>query len=143
MSADDTAITAGATGAMPRRKVSVMATGTVKWFNDAKGFGFITQEGGEDVFVPTPPSRRKASRALLKVIGSSSTSPAARRGCRLRTSVRYSTSALRAAAHASVVLFVGRGGHTPLARAAPENRGRGRARCGLAGELVPLIALRL
>jgi CspA family cold shock protein len=25
--------------------------GTVKWFNDAKGFGFITQEGGEDVFV--------------------------------------------------------------------------------------------
>jgi len=28
-----------------------MATGTVKWFNAAKGFGFITQEGGEDVFV--------------------------------------------------------------------------------------------
>jgi CspA family cold shock protein len=28
-----------------------MATGKVKWFNDAKGFGFITQEGGEDVFV--------------------------------------------------------------------------------------------
>ncbi|MEP0775254.1 MAG: cold-shock protein [Acidobacteriota bacterium] len=28
-----------------------MATGTVKWFNDAKGFGFITQESGEDVFV--------------------------------------------------------------------------------------------
>ncbi len=26
-------------------------TGTVKWFNDAKGFGFISQEGGEDVFV--------------------------------------------------------------------------------------------
>jgi len=26
-------------------------TGTVKWFNDAKGFGFIAQEGGEDVFV--------------------------------------------------------------------------------------------
>ena len=25
--------------------------GTVKWFNDAKGFGFITTEGGEDVFV--------------------------------------------------------------------------------------------
>lgn len=25
--------------------------GTVKWFNDAKGFGFITMEGGEDVFV--------------------------------------------------------------------------------------------
>ena len=26
-------------------------TGTVKWFNDAKGFGFITSESGEDVFV--------------------------------------------------------------------------------------------
>ena len=25
--------------------------GTVKWFNDAKGFGFITPESGEDVFV--------------------------------------------------------------------------------------------
>jgi len=28
-----------------------MAIGTVKWFNDAKGFGFVSQEGGEDVFV--------------------------------------------------------------------------------------------
>jgi CspA family cold shock protein len=27
------------------------STGTVKWFNDAKGFGFITTDGGEDVFV--------------------------------------------------------------------------------------------
>lgn len=28
-----------------------MQKGTVKWFNDAKGFGFIEQEGGPDVFV--------------------------------------------------------------------------------------------
>jgi len=28
-----------------------VASGTVKWFNEAKGFGFISQEGGEDVFV--------------------------------------------------------------------------------------------
>ena len=28
-----------------------MAEGTVKWFNDAKGFGFIEQENGNDVFV--------------------------------------------------------------------------------------------
>ncbi len=28
-----------------------MVNGTVKWFNDSKGFGFIEQENGEDVFV--------------------------------------------------------------------------------------------
>jgi CspA family cold shock protein len=28
-----------------------MEKGTVKWFNDAKGFGFITRENGPDVFV--------------------------------------------------------------------------------------------
>jgi CspA family cold shock protein len=34
------------------REVFFMATGTVKWFNDAKGYGFITPEGGEkDLFV--------------------------------------------------------------------------------------------
>ncbi len=31
--------------------MSDRSTGTVKWFNNAKGFGFITREGGEDIFV--------------------------------------------------------------------------------------------
>jgi cold shock protein len=33
------------------RRSFQVANGTVKWFNEAKGFGFIQQEGGEDVFV--------------------------------------------------------------------------------------------
>jgi CspA family cold shock protein len=33
------------------RGVKSMATGRVKWFNNSKGFGFIEQEDGEDVFV--------------------------------------------------------------------------------------------
>jgi CspA family cold shock protein len=32
-------------------KETPMETGTVKWFNDAKGFGFISRQNGEDVFV--------------------------------------------------------------------------------------------
>jgi CspA family cold shock protein len=39
------------TGLRPHTRNRYMAQGKVKWFNDAKGFGFITQESGEDVFV--------------------------------------------------------------------------------------------
>ena len=36
---------------VPGQEGSTRAKGPVQWFNDAKGFGFIAQDGGKDVFV--------------------------------------------------------------------------------------------
>jgi hypothetical protein len=46
--------------------------GTVKWFNDAKGYGFLSRENGEDVFVHSPRYRQAVSEACKKDKGCSS-----------------------------------------------------------------------
>lgn len=53
MSEGNPAATVGALegASKPEERYGSMAQGRVKWFNEAKGYGFITQEGGEDVFV--------------------------------------------------------------------------------------------
>jgi len=44
-----------------------MATGTVKWFNESKGFGFITpDEGGEDLFAHFSAIQSKGFRTLTE-----------------------------------------------------------------------------
>jgi len=47
--------------------MSDRVSGTVKWFNDSKGFGFIEQEGGGDVFVHLSAIRADATKTFTVV----------------------------------------------------------------------------
>jgi cold shock protein len=50
----------------PKEACTFMIEGTVKWFNEAKGFGFLSREGGPDVFVHHSEIRAEGFRTLAE-----------------------------------------------------------------------------
>ena len=63
-----------------------MARGSVKWFDDRKGYGFIAREGGKDIFVHFSAIQGNGFKTLSKGKRWSSRSSMARRASRQRTS---------------------------------------------------------
>src|SRR5215510_9856617 len=62
-----------------------METGTVKWFNDAKGYGFISRQNGEDVFVHYSAIQAGGFRSLQEGQTVQFNVVKGPKGCRLRT----------------------------------------------------------
>ena len=67
---------------------SRLPDGTVKWFSNEKGYGFIARQGGDDVFVHFSAIDMDGYKTLAEGHPSSSRSPTAPRGRRRRTSAR-------------------------------------------------------
>ena len=73
-----------------------MAQGLVKWFNDAKGYGFITQEDGQDVFVHYSAIQASGFRSLAEGDRVEFEVTRGPKACRRRTSRRSEARPSRA-----------------------------------------------
>ncbi|BBI59953.1 cold-shock protein [Vreelandella sulfidaeris] len=70
-----------------------MSTGTVKWFNDTKGFGFIApSDGGDDLFAHFSEIQADGFKTLQEGANVSLTLPRVRKAFRLQTSSKFPKS---------------------------------------------------